>query len=565
MVSKKRLYRNMSIISFTMVFVLTLNLIIPLFTQAEENDERITMEFSVNTENNTIEVNGKIPSNYNGYELYWANKKYDKEKPQNPNDNAKYLEDTIKWFEDESNKIKSATTVEGNVIIKNSVTYKAGNLYSVLCIAHGPQNIIMMSIANYTSTVPVEKKSEPIKVELNNEDKKISIHAYDDTAKITTIKIKKSDTALKVEDFKEDGIVVNGFNQSNDVKATTSVEDYGVYYIYVENEQGSKCVEPIVIKSSVKAEENDISVELYRITDENYGDLAIKTTSKTGKISGIKYFISDTPIDVKDEQNRNKIKQSGTSMKVDGNKTEEIVKSDSEIKDDKYIVIFVQSTDGSYNYEYWSAPGTIGNLNKVEIAPWENAPITEENKNVEEQKAEEPKKEENKTAEEQKVEEPKIEENKTAEEQKVEEPKIEENKTAEEQKVEEPKKEENKTAEEQKVEELKNAEKEKAEITKNDIEKYLKLQAEVNATAKGINTEKTGNNENKEKAESTEKSKNDNIIDKKEDNNQVTTYVSGNSNKNVLPQTGSNDSWIFVGIIVFSITGICGLVKSRKE
>lgn len=536
MVSKKRLYRNMSIISFTMVFVLTLNLIIPLFTQAEENDERITMEFSVNTENNTIEVNGKIPSNYNGYELYWANKKYDKEKPQNPNDNAKYLEDTIKWFEDESNKIKSATTVEGNVIIKNSVTYKAGNLYSVLCIAHGPQNIIMMSIANYTSTVPVEKKSEPIKVELNNEDKKISIHAYDDTAKITTIKIKKSDTALKVEDFKEDGIVVNGFNQSNDVKATTSVEDYGVYYIYVENEQGSKCVEPIVIKSSVKAEENDISVELYRITDENYGDLAIKTTSKTGKISGIKYFISDTPIDVKDEQNRNKIKQSGTSMKVDGNKTEEIVKSDSEIKDDKYIVIFVQSTDGNYNYEYWSAPGTIGNLNKVEIAPWENAPITEENKNVEEQKAEEPKKEENKTAEEQKVEEPEIEENKTAEEQKVEE--------------------------------LKNAENEKSEITKNDIEKYLKLQAEVNATAKGINTENTENtenNENKEKAESTEKSKNGNTIATKEDNNQITTYVSGNSNKNVLPQTGSNDSWIFVGIIMFSITGICGLIKSRKE
>ena len=70
MVSKKKFYRNMSIISFTMVLVLTIGLFVPFFTLAEENDERITMEFSVDKEKNILEVNGKITSNYNGYELY---------------------------------------------------------------------------------------------------------------------------------------------------------------------------------------------------------------------------------------------------------------------------------------------------------------------------------------------------------------------------------------------------------------------------------------------------------------------------------------------------------------
>ena len=579
MVSKKKFYRNMSIISFTMVLVLTIGLFVPFFTLAEENDERITMEFSVDKEKNILEVNGKIPSNYNGYELYWANKKYDKEKPQDPSQNAKYLEDTIKWFESSENKIKPSALVEGSTTIKSSVPYKIGNYYSVLCVAKGPRNTIMMSYANYTSSVPVEKKSEEIKIELNNEDKKISIHAYDQSAKITSIKIQKSDKALKVDDFKDNGTVINGFTAGKDVKVTTEVKEYGIYYVYAENDQGSKSVEPIVIKNPVKAQEDDISVEIYRITDEKSGDIAIKANSKTGKISGIKYYISSEPIDVKDEAKRNMVKEKATEMKVYGNATEEIVKSDSEINDDKYIVLFVQSTDGNYNYEYWSAPGKIGNLNKAEVAPWvkkssennseEYEELKEEGKTTEQPKAEEGKKEETKTAEQPKVEEGKKEETKTAEQPKAEEGKKEETKTAEQPKAEEGKKEETKTTEQPKAEEGKKEETKTAEQTK--------IIESKNSETKTI--EKPENEESKKEENKTQNEKDTetrlaelkkdieaSVYGPEKEDNTVTTKVSGDNKSNkALPQTGSNNTWIYVGIIVFSITGICGLIKSRKE
>ena len=647
MILNKKIYRNMSIISFTIVFILALNLIIPMFTQAEENQESIEMKFSVNSESNTLEIKGKIPSEYNGYELYWANKKFSKEKPTNPEDNAKYLEETIKWFEDSENKLKNVVTVEGNTAINDSVQYEAGKFYSVLCIAHGPKNVTMMSVARYTSKVPVEVKAEPVKIELNNLDKKILIHAYDEKAKINVIKIKKSDVALKVEDFKDDGTVIDGYEASNDVKVITTVDSDGIYYVYAENEQGSKCVEPIVIRGNSDVKQDVITVDVYRITDEKFGDIAIRAISETGKVTEIKYFISDSPINVENEEVRNRIKESGSSLVISQNPKEEIVISDSQISDDKYIAIIVKSSDGTYTYEYWKAPGRIGNLEKVEVAPWENGSTKQENEEVqeeelkeeneqknegpvvekqEEQKQEEQKQEEQKQEEtkqeEQKQEETKQEETKQeetkqenegptvekheetkGEEQKQEEPKQEnEGPTVEKQeetKGEEPKQEETKQEnegpavekqeetkkEEPKQEEPKQEEPKqenegpivekqeetKKEETKNEnkalvVEKQEepKKQEEQKQETKQEKTEqKEEKQELRIKVENSEEELLEEELEEQQETN-LNTYVSP-SGKKELPQTGNNNILVVFGIVLFSASGIFGLVKYKKE
>ena len=609
---KKKVYRNMSIISFTIVLVLMVNLLIPVITKAEEtNSARINMKFEVDKENSVIKVEGTIPEDYNGYELYWANKNYTKEKPTNPDENYQYLMDTIAWFENSENKLegKDVSTYEGSVVIDSKVAYKEGSAYSVLCVAHGPQNAIMMSFNNFIPGKKEEKTSEPIKVELKNDDKKITIHASCETAKITAIKYEKSSTALKVEDFKDKGIVVDKFEKSNNVTTTITVEEYGIYYIYIENEQGSKSVEPIILNAPAEAVKDDISVELYRITDEKYGDIAVKAVSKNGKITGIKYWISDSPINVEDENVRNALKKEATEMKVYGKPTEEIVKSDSKINDDKYIAILVESSDDVYTYEYWSAPGRIGNLNKVEIAPWEN---TNKEEDLDYKKeTEEPKKEENK--EEQKQEESKEESKKEdeapkAENDKKEEPKQEENKEDSKKEAENPKAETNKEEakqEENKENDIKeiiapkeetNKEEVKQEENKeDDIKEIVAPKEETNKEGakqeenkeddvKEIVVSKNENNkENKENKEATkqddkkvtETSKTDS---KKEESK--TTGSSSNTNKNVkegtntiisdnqaktsIPQTGKNDNFVVFAIVLFSVSGIFSLVKYKK-
>ena len=568
---KKKVYRNMSIISFTIVLVLIVNLALPVITKAKEsnaNSEKITMEFVADKDNGVMKVEGTIPEDYNGYDLYWANKNYTKEKPTNPEENYQYLMDTIAWFENSENKLegKDVSTFEGSVVIDSKVAYKEGIAYSVLCVAHGPQNAIMMSFINFIPGKKEEKTSEPIKVELKNDDKKITIHASCETAKITAIKYVKSSTALKVEDFKDKGTVVDKFEKSNNVTTTITVEEYGIYYIYIENEQGSKSVEPIILKAPTEAVKDDISVELYRITDEKYGDIAVKAVSKTGKITGIKYWISDSPINVEDENIRNSLKKEANEMKVYGKPTEEIVKSDSKINDDKYIAILVESSDDVYTYEYWSAPGRIGNLNKVEMAPWENTNKEEDLDSKKEN--EEPKKEENK--EEQKQEEPKQEDSK-------EEPKKEESQNAENDKKAEPKQEENKEDSKNETEAPKaetNKEEAKQEENKeDDIKEIVAPKVETKNETNKENTKQETTKQDDKKT--TETSKTDS---KKE--NPKSTVASSNANKNVkegtntiisdnqaktnIPQTGKNDNFVVFAIVLFSLSGIFSLIKYKK-
>ena len=410
MEKKRRIYKHISIISFTIVLILIGNLILPIFTQAEDSDktsESITITFNVNKSDGIINIMGSIPDGHTKYVLYWANKIYNGEKPNVEGEIPTFVTETINWFN--NNKLKDPITVEGKTSINSDAIYEEGKEYSVLCLVYDSDNMVMLSWANYT-LADFEEKTE--------------------------------------------------------------------------------------LKDSTPEQESDISVELYRITDENYGDIAICATSKTGKITAIKYYISNSKIDLDNEENRNMIKISGTSMTVSGSSKEGIVRSDGEISNDKYITIFVESTDGNYTYEYWDAPGTVGSLNKVEIAPWENGLETEELE-IEESKTEESKTEESKT-EESKTEGSKTEESKT-EESKTEESKTEESKT-----------EDSKTKENQKKE--------------NSAEKNS-----VNNTQSG---------------------------------NQIS---SNNSSKNVIPQTGSNDNFVITGIIIFSIIGLIGLIKYKKE
>ncbi len=482
---KKKTYKYMSIISFTIVLMLVINLIVPVFTNAEDNEEgntNVEIGFDTETEKGFIIVNGTIQGSVDSYELYWANKEYTNPKPDadaSVEEKKKFLVETENWFKNDENKIKDCVKINNSSSINDKVEYSREKSYSVLCIVHSSDS----TRYNWLS-LSAEKTSEPVK-----------------------------DT---------------------------------------KNEQ---------------TEKDSIDYKVYRITDKNYGDIAIDVNSKLGIIKAIKYYISDENIELKDnEETKNTIKTSGTPMSVSGEKkNEQISKSDDEVKDEKYITLYVETlverTEGSETFYFYYPLGKVSDLEKTECSPWDIIEIPDEIKEDETDNQE------------------KANESTVKEETKQEEKKEE---TKQEEQVDD--KDNNEDNNEPKtinsigqILEIAGREKEEAEKEIEKQKKQLENEEKAKEVAKTqekqeVKTEIPANQDNKAQATTPAKqeTKTKTTTSAKQETKTLTTTSTKQdtttvSNNTVIPQTGSNDSFVIAGIILFSIIGVIGLIKYKKE
>ena len=122
--------------------------------------------------------------------------------------------------------------------------------------------------------------------------------------------------------------------------------------------------------------------ELYKIANEQ--KIAISATSEECNISVLKYMISSNSLDVNDdsnttknenEMNRKLIQTSGVPVSISSEKEVNTTINNSEIGNNKYISIYVESIDGDITHRYWLNAGKIGALELVDNAPWEDNEI----------------------------------------------------------------------------------------------------------------------------------------------------------------------------------------------
>lgn len=291
----KKIYKYLSIISFTVVIIMICNLILPIFTKAEENNE-LVMNFEEDYESGELKLTGSIPSGYAKYELYWVEGNMPFEKPEADatiEEKRDFVGKTIDWFN--KNKIKDKEFFEGKSEINSVVQIKKGKTYTVLCVAYLSDDEYMIKWSSKTTTVSTKEEK----------------------------------------------------NTNNDL-----VPNAG----------------------------KDINVEICKIKGED-STLAINATSETGNITVLKYLISNEAIDVDDdkstkevenEENRSKVKN-GISVNLDGGESARVFISDSTIKPERYIALYVESSKGDTTYRYWKNVGKIENIQEVENAPWEES------------------------------------------------------------------------------------------------------------------------------------------------------------------------------------------------
>lgn len=525
---KRNFYKHISIISFTIVVILICSLILPVFTKAESSTECV-LQFEEDLDNNQLIVTGNIPFGYQKYELYWANGKMPLEKPgSNASDEERknFVTEVIKWFEE--NKVKEKEVVENNSEINSKIDVTQGNQYSVLCLAYLTQDEYL-----------IKWKSRTISMQVVNED----IPTTDEN---------------NVPEFNE-----------------------------------------------------EISLNLYKVSGKQ--EIGISAVSKSGEITVLKYLILSKALDVgsdssENEANRLFIQNFGISVNVEKGKSSNIIISDSKIEDSKFLSVYVESSDGTSTYKYWKDAGKIAALTQCENLPWKDdyEELPDENNNNEDKSEENTNNgisegtenngpevypdSENKDNEnsENVVDESKEnkddnkehnesssadgnkesnEENKENNENSADENK-EDNKTNEENKNEN--KEDSKTNEEninENKEEIKN---DKEQNKENNNEKD-KDQSESQGQGGSVVTNSNNNKEqnvNSNKQENTDKNININVNKQQNENNKYDDYEeipSENIIESPLPQTGSNNTFIIICIIIFSCIGAFNLKKYIKD
>ena len=352
----KKIYKYTSIISITIVFMLIINIILPIFSIADQKSSNITIEHK----GNLLELKGTAPTGYEDYIIYWKEGEMNIEHPaEGASDDEKneYMENVIGWYmidtskdveETKSPEIKS--TLEIDEVTKD-ITYNA----LIVAKSGTAKEIVIVSKTLYAPT----KIENTIDVKLSAEGKKINIKITDTTYDIVKIKYKKSDTSLKVEDFENVTDTID-FTGTKDITTSKDVTEDGRYYIYVENSAGAKTVESVTISTEGNQNTSDIVIKLGRLNseseDENPTVYVNVSSSKTHNINGIKYYVSDNVI-----ENMATVRDNGTSININSS----ISISETGMKN-KYLSIYA-TDDG--NCESFVSKH-VGNIELYDTLPW---------------------------------------------------------------------------------------------------------------------------------------------------------------------------------------------------
>lgn len=503
----KKIYKYISIISFTVVIMFIANLLVPIFTEAENNNNCV---LQLEEQEDCLNLKGIIPAEYEYYDLYWAKGNMPIEKPGDKStdqEKIQYAENVIKWFD--NNKIKEKETIKNQVEINSSITYKKGESYSVLCVAYVSEDEYMIKWNSITTAAPVEIENN-ISLKLSLDGKKIKVEVSDPKYEIKSIKYDKSDEVIKCEEFSNRGQNVE-FNEKNNITTYINLDNAGTYYVYAENSAGAKRVEGIVVKSEIFEEPKQEEKK----QEEN------KEKQPEPKQEEKK---QEEKKEEQPEQNQEDNKEEQLEQKTEGKK-EEIIEN-----------LIEESSKNKLGSKITTINNKIDEIisNKVEdYSEYED--LDEENNNESESSVEDNK--ENKTENESKqennakqnIENKEQNEVKKEDENKVEkeEPKQENNKSEET----EDKKQDNKVAEEEKKKENNKTEQVQDKKENNKVEE--------------VKDNKKESNESNKSAEHTSGE-----VNLKESNKK-------------LPQTGSSNVSVNA-IIIFSLIGIVSFIQYKR-
>ena len=270
----KEIYKYTSIISFTIMIIMILNLVVPMFSIANENEFFGIDNIEYNKEEKTITGTITIPQEYvNKNLVYWCKGEIPYQKPAEGASQEElnaYAEKMKEWCM--NNAIEDVATMENTKKVYKLEAKESGkyNLIVILGdIALGSDfsgNILRgtCTITSAQSSILIEKPN----VDVNTNT--ITAKVKSSGSNIQLIKIAKSDKELNEEYFKNEGEKVL-FEGSTETTVSKTVDSEGTYYIYAQTEDGVSTIASATIEKKVNNIEKEISVivEKYRKTNQN--------------------------------------------------------------------------------------------------------------------------------------------------------------------------------------------------------------------------------------------------------------------------------------------------------
>ena len=522
-----KIYKYITIISFTIVTVLICNLILPLCSLANSDSEFFMEKIIYNETDKTLRQVGNTPKGYDSYTLYWAKGDLNIVKPSNNSTNEEklnYITEMINWFK--ANPInENSTVVLTSNEIDSTVNISGAGKYYTLCVVDSETEGIMIDYNEITVSEKVEKEevieqSEPVQ---ENDNIDLLLGIYTNTTKLN---IKATAEKGNIKEIKycitEDALVLNKEQKTNKE--------------YIENNSTSLNVSNVSKEFVAEVDDAKIVkgkyINFYITTDFNNSKIYLSKP-----ISGIQMAESFSWVEKKETVVDNK------------NEYEEVedVKNDENNKEEN-------------KSEYEEIEETKKEENVIE-----NSKQNEDKSEYEE--IEEVKKEENNKEEDK------------SEYEEIEEIKSEENKNNKITEVEEEPKKTN-PLEQIRKDGMKIFKKDQEQTKPVTIKPIEQVQPTVQPTAEPtqqVNKEATKpttlepvqqtNQETvkTEKAEEEFKFAKKEASEVKEDEDIMPVGKSVElTYNNKLPQAGSNDSFIIVMIVIFSGIGIVSFVKYRR-
>ena len=361
MLRNKEIYKHTSIISISIVIILIVNMILPMFTLADESDSFLG-DIQCDESESKLTITGTLPDGYTSYDLYWAKGDLPEDLKAHSITGKEYIDKMKEWFTKEENTLGKSennekTTIDDSLKIEEGLEENV--TYNVLCITKRETDETINYKCAYSST---KKIANEIKLDLSCEGKTIKINVLDPTYNIEEIWFAKSNKMLTKEEFESSGEKLE-FEPSKEVNLSKTVDNGGKYYVYVEN--SAKCT---TIASVLVEDENDkIEIQMLKLKD-NDSKVYVNATSTRGNISTMKYLISDDKVEADTIKNDGVAFDAGEGIDI----TEE--------QKSKYISVYAEDEVG-----FWvTSTKNIEGLDVVDSLPWsskedENNPGEDEN------------------------------------------------------------------------------------------------------------------------------------------------------------------------------------------
>ena len=561
----KKMYKYSSIISFSIVVMLIVNLILPIGSIANDNNLTSIKAIEYDKVNEVVRISGSLSSEYvNKNSLYWCKGEIPYEKPAenaSPEEVNAYIENLASWCT--QNSYTDVITVNSTQIDNSIKVDGSGKYNAILILGESYEGGVVIA----SKDVSMEAHKIVVNPVLN--DKTITIKVNSVGSNVKVIKIAKSETELNNEYFASNGESIQ-FTGTTEVTVNKDIVESGNYYIYVENEEGLKAIGVVTLKQvEVPAVKDNISIEKCKLKSTNQ-TIYLKVTSELGVITGMKYYVSDSNLDLKDNsENQDKIKNSGKVIPISEGKEQKISVTDSTIENGKYMYVYVESKVGNSNNIYYGAIGNVDSIEVLDAVPWGNGDNNEGS--VEEDFDKQPETPEVKP-EEKPSETPEVkpEENPTEKPSETPEAKPEEkpaekpNETPEAKPEEKPEEKPSETPEVKPEEKPAEKPSETPEVKPEEkpAEKPSEtpeVKPEEKPVQKPSETPEVKPEENL--TEKPENVQNDNTQKEEQTQNQVVNL--GNS-KEDLPQTGDSNSSTMIAITIFLVMGVYSLIKYKS-